>query len=163
MNTIDAIRSGLEASQTIALSYVKDLSESDWLHRPLPACNHINWQWGHLVFSEFNMIGCCHPGQMPMLPKNFEVQYGKENAACDDPDRLLSKETLLKTAEKIRQSTLEILGQHTEQSLDAATPDSINSYAPTIGVAFTMQTIHWMMHAGQWAIIRRQLGLPPMI
>ena len=35
-------------------------------------------------------------------------------------------------------------------------------YAPTVSALFLMQCTHWLMHAGQWAIIRRQLGRPPL-
>jgi hypothetical protein len=27
---------------------------------------------------------------------------------------------------------------------------------------FSMQGSHWMMHAGQWAVLRRKLGRPPL-
>ena len=36
------------------------------------------------------------------------------------------------------------------------------SRAPSVGAAFSMQGGHWLMHAGQWAVVRRQLGREPI-
>ena len=41
-------------------------------------------------------------------------------------------------------------------------PEPMRAYIPDWGTAFVMQDSHWVMHAGQWAVIRRQLGRPPL-
>ena len=49
-----------------------------------------------------------------------------------------------------------------ESDLDKSSPESMQGYAPTVGSAFVMIGGHWIMHAGQWAVIRRQLGREPL-
>jgi len=36
------------------------------------------------------------------------------------------------------------------------------THAPTIGAMFSMHGTHYVMHAGQWAVVRRQLGRKPL-
>jgi hypothetical protein len=31
-----------------------------------------------------------------------------------------------------------------------------------VGALFSVEGSHWLMHAGQWAVIRRQLGRKPL-
>ena len=64
--------------------------------------------------------------------------------------------------EKQRNATLAALESLSDDDLDKESPESIRSYAPNFGSAFIMQDIHWVMHAGQWAVIRRQLGREPL-
>lgn len=58
-----------------------------------------------------------------------------------------------------RAATLEALETIDDAKLDHETGIS---YAPTVAAAFEMQGSHWLMHAGQWAVIRRQLGRKPL-
>jgi len=39
-------------------------------------------------------------------------------------------------------------------------PENLAQIAKTVGELCEFQALHWMMHAGQWAIIRRKLGHP---
>ena len=46
--------------------------------------------------------------------------------------------------------------------LDAPAPESLKQIAANVGGIFSMQPTHWTMHAGQWAVVRRKLGRPPL-
>ena len=37
-------------------------------------------------------------------------------------------------------------------------PEKIQQFGATVGAVIGGQSAHWMMHAGQWVIVRRQLG-----
>ena len=162
MNANEAIKQGMETGQMISMSYVEDLSDEEMMHRPHPECNHIKWQIGHLIASENHMIEGVAPKSMPALPDGFSGRYGKESAASDNPDAFDSKADLLKIYHQQRAGTLAALGKLTEEDLDKAAPEEFQSFAPTVGAAFCLQGNHWLMHAGQWAVIRRQLGRPPL-
>ena len=51
------------------------------------------------------------------------------------------------------------LAKETEANLDK--PTGVD-YAATVGAMYSLQGSHWLMHAGQWAVVRRQLGRPPL-
>ncbi|MCA9123384.1 MAG: DinB family protein [Planctomycetaceae bacterium] len=162
MNSREAIKLSINTGDMISMAYLQDLSDEQLMQRPHPECNHIKWQIGHLVTSERMMIESVVPGSMPSLPEGFSERYGKERASSDDPTAFDSKEELLRVYQEQRGGTLAALEKLTDEELDKPSPESMQAYAPTVAAAFSMQGSHWIMHAGQWAVLRRQLGKPPL-
>ncbi|GIW95912.1 MAG: hypothetical protein KatS3mg110_3953 [Pirellulaceae bacterium] len=159
MDARQAIRCGLEMAQHIATAYVNDLTDEQLMLRPHPQCNHINWQLGHLIVSENHLIGKVAGYPMPALPDGFAEKYTKETQSSDNPADFATKDELLRLAAEQRAGTLQALERVTDEELDR--PTGLD-YAPTVGALFSMQGSHWLMHAGQWVIVRRQLGKPPL-
>jgi hypothetical protein len=159
MNTQDALKIGIDTSRMISIGYLEDLTDQELLHRPAEGANHINWQLGHLIASENQMGNQAIPGSMPPLPAGFAEKYTKDTAASDNPADFLSKAELLKVFEEQRAATLAALAKVSEADFDK--PTGVD-YAPTIGSMFSLHGSHWLMHAGQWAVIRRQLGRKPL-
>jgi hypothetical protein len=159
MNAHDAIRLSIDMGNMIATSYVADLTDADLLRRPAEGCNHINWQLGHLIRSEHDELDRQIPGVMPPLPAGFADKYTSETAAVDDPAKLCTKAELMAAYEAQRAGTLQALEKTTATDLDRATGVE---YAPNLGAAFALQGSHWLMHVGQWAVVRRQLGRKPL-
>lgn len=162
MDTKTAIKTAIDTSHMISTSYLGDLTEAEMMHRPAPDCNHIKWQVGHLIASENQMINQCIPGALPDLPAGFADKYSKEAAASDNADDFDRKEELMRIYEQQRTATIATLESLSDDDLDKETPEPMRGYAPNFGAAFLMQDAHWMMHAGQWAVIRRQLGREPL-
>lgn len=162
MQAAAAIKIGLDMGEYVSLGYLGDLSDQDLLQRPTPGCNHLAWQIGHLIVSEHQMIEACFPGTMPALPTGFAEKYTKQTATSDEPSDFHTKEQLLEVYRAQRNATLAKLETLSNEAFDAAAPEAMQSYAPTIGAVFSMQGSHWLMHAGQWAVLRRQLGRAPL-
>jgi hypothetical protein len=129
------------------------------MRRPHPRCNHIKWQLGHLIAGEHEMIEIVAPGSMPPLPPGFADRYKKETATSDDPAAFDTKADLLKQFEVQRAGTLAALEKTSDADFDRETGVS---YAPTVGAMYGLQGSHVVMHAGQWAVLRRMLGRPPL-
>jgi hypothetical protein len=159
MNARDAIKLNIESAQMVSSMYLEDMSDKELLHRPCNGANHINWQVGHLIAAEHGMMEKVAPGSMPPLPAGFEERYTKETSTSDKPESFCSKAELLKVAAEQRKGTLAALAKITDADLDK--PTGVE-YAPNVAAMFSLQGGHWMMHAGQWAVIRRQLGRPPL-
>jgi hypothetical protein len=157
-----AIKLSIDSGEMIATSYLNDLTDKEMFHRPHRDCNHINWQVGHLIASEHEMIEAVRPGSMPPLPAGFAQKYANDKAKSDNPAQFCSKSELLTALQQQRAGTLAALDKCSAADLDRQSPESMQSYAPTVGAAFSLQGGHWLMHAGQWAVIRRQLGRPPL-
>ena len=47
-----------------------------------------------------------------------------------------------------------------DADFDKPSPEDFRSFCPTMGDLFTLIATHPMMHAGQFVIVRRQLGKP---
>ena len=159
MNARDAIKVAIDAGSMVTLAYLDDLTDQELLHRPCPGCNHIQWQVGHLIVAENQMITKVAPGAMPPLPAGFAEKFTAETSGSDDPQAFVSKGELLRVYQEQRAATLAALSHQTDADLDR--PTGID-YAPTVAAIFSMQGSHWLMHAGQWAVIRRQLGRKPL-
>jgi hypothetical protein len=159
MHAKDAIKINMDMGQFISLGYLEDLNDQELLHRPAKGANHINWQLGHLIASEHDMIEKVAPGTMPPLPARFTEIYTKESAASDDASKFLKKDELLKAYHEQRAGTLKALAAASDADMDKATGVE---YAPNVAAMYSMQGTHWVMHAGQWAVVRRQLGRKPM-
>lgn len=170
MNSKQVIRETLAMADLVAQAYLADLSDSDLLLKPHASCNCINWQVGHLILSEHTHIGRIDPSFMPKLPDKFEFLYAKSSSGTIDSDstgsqlvstdQLLDKKNLMDCFRAQRQATFELLDLQTDETLD--TPTGV-PYATTRAALFHLQGAHWLMHSGQWVIVRRQLGKPVVI
>ncbi len=162
MDAREAIRLSIDMGNLVSMSYLEDLTDEEMMRRPHPKCNHINWQVGHLISSEHHMVSMVRPGSMPDLPEGFNEKYNPANAGSDDPSAFCRKSELLSLAEQVRNGTLEALSQCSDSDLDVEAPESMRSHVKNLGALFSLQGSHWLMHAGQWAVVRRQLGRPPL-
>ena len=141
----------------ICLGYLQDLSDEDLMLRPHLGCNHLNWQVGHLIQSEHEMMQ--RVAAMPPLPVGFAKRYAKETQASNRPADFCTKDELLQVQLEQRAGTLQVLARVTESDLDRETGVD---YAPTVGALLALVPAHWLMHAGQWVIVRRELGRPTL-
>jgi hypothetical protein len=162
MNAHDAIKASMTVPDMIMNSYLGDLTDEELLVRPTEGANHIAWQLGHLLTSEHGMIEQVCPGSMPALPDGFAEKYTKETSTSDDSAAFLSKAEYLQLFSEQRAGTLKALDGLSADDLDKPSPKGLQRIGATIGAIFLMQPTHWTMHTGQWAIIRRKIGRPPM-
>ncbi|MCA9047196.1 MAG: DinB family protein [Planctomycetaceae bacterium] len=162
MNAREAIRLNIDMAQFCCNAYLEDLTDEELMQRPTPGCNHINWQIGHLVTADHDMVDAVAPGAMPALPDGFAARYAKETADSDDASAFCTKAELQAAAKTQLQAALTALDSMTDEALSAAAPERFREYAPTVGAVFSLLGSHWMMHSGQWVVVRRQLGRPAM-
>ena len=158
MDAQTAIRNVLATGEMIGMAYLGDLSDAELMQRPHAKCNHLNWQIGHLIVSENSLVGMAWP--MPCLPDGFKEKYIKEAAASDDPSNFATKDELMAAYKAQRAATLEVLAKVSADDLDQ--PSGVD-YAPTRGQLISLNGEHWLMHAGQWVIVRRQNDKPVLI
>jgi hypothetical protein len=162
MDAKQALKQGIDGAGWVSFTYLEDLTDADILVRAIPDTNHIAWQLGHLIQSEHQMLEAIAPGSMPKLPEGFKERHSKKTAASDNPQDFLGKAEYLKLAKEQRAGTWAVLEKLSEADLDTQSPESLRGHWPTFSSVFTMQGTHWLMHAGQWALIRRKLGKPPL-
>lgn len=156
MDAKTAIKDSLAMADMVSQGYLSDLSDAELMQRPHPACNHLNWQIGHLVVSEHEMLSAISP-DMPPLPEGFADKYTRETISVEDPTFFHNKEQLMEAFQMQRTATLGVLEGLAPEQLDA--PSGVD-YAPTFAAIIALQGSHWLMHCGQWVIIRRNNGKP---
>ncbi|MES2791367.1 MAG: DinB family protein [Planctomycetota bacterium] len=162
MDAQGAIRNGWQSSDMISQAYLGDLTDAELLVRSVPGINHIAWQLGHLITSEHEMLNGVFPGSMPALPAGFAERHSKTTASNDNAADFLSKAEYLRLAAEQRAAASALLAKQSPTDFDKPAPESMQGYAPTIGDVFAIIGSHWMMHAGQWVVVRRKLGRAPL-
>jgi hypothetical protein len=162
MNAREAIRSSIEMANMIGSGYLEDLSDADLMVRPVPGANHIAWQLGHLIASSQGMVDTAFPGTMPPLPAGFQEKHTPETSASDDPGAFHSKAEYVKLMNAQREAALNKLASLSDADLDRPAPEEYQAYIKTLGDLFGIQGSHLLMHAGQWAVVRRKLGRKPL-
>ena len=162
MDSRAALKASLDWGTMLVTTYLGDLEDADLLVRPIPECNHIAWQLGHLINSENTITEATLPGSMPALPAGFAEKHTKETAGSNNPADFLTKAEYLVLREEQRAATVAALAKLSDAELDQLPPEQFRTYLKSVGDLFAMLGTHDVMHAGQWAVIRRKLGRPPL-
>lgn len=159
MDAKDALQQGIELAHFVVRAYVGDLSDAELLTRPVPGANHAAWQLGHLITATVHMLEAI--GQpAPSLPQGFAEKYTRETADRDEPGQFATKEECLALADQMREASLAAVRNTPDSTLDAPGPEAMRDYAPTVGSVLLLLGSHWLMHAGQFTVLRRKLGRP---
>lgn len=162
MNFKDAIRASFNMADFFVQSYLGDITPQELLMRPAPDANHLAWQLGHLIASERHLVEAAVPGSMPKLPEGFAERHTKDFAASDNPADFLVKDDYLRLAAEMRAGTLKVLDQLSEADFDKPVTGRVPPFVKRAGDCFVTVGSHWIMHTGQWVILRRKLGRPRM-
>ncbi len=158
MNIKDAIKLQLNISDFMLESYLSDITPAELLARPAGDANHIAWQLGHLIASERYLVEAAAPGTMPTLPEGFAERHTKDTAASDKPADFLTKDEYLALAKTVRAGTLQALDGLSEADLDKPVTSRVPPFVKNAGDCFVTVGGHWLMHSGQWVVLRRKLG-----
>jgi hypothetical protein len=144
-------------------TYISDLDDADLMRRPGKGCNHLAWQLGHLISSEVQLLNRVAPGQGAELPDGFADAHSKQACTNDDPASFHGKQTYVELFDKVRAASYAALDAYAQSDLDTPAPEDFRDFCPTMGDMFTLIATHPMMHAGQFVIVRRQLGKPVLM
>lgn len=160
MNTKEAINSSANLSTMVLKTYISDLDDADLMRRPGEGCNHLAWQLGHLISSEVHLLESVAPGQGVELPEGFAAAHSKDECENDDPGNFHAKQVYIDLFDKVRAASRAALDVVAESDLDNPAPENFRDFCPTVGDMFALIAAHPMMHAGQFVVVRRQLGKP---
>ena len=94
------------------------------------------------------------------MPAGFADAHAKEACSNDDPAAFLGKGKYVELFDQVRAASLAALDTYAPSDLDNPAPEDFREFCPTMGDMFTLIATHPMMHAGQFVIVRRQLGKP---
>lgn len=156
-----AFLENLKMSRQIANGYLADLTDADLFIRPVAGMNHIAWQLGHLIAGEHGMAAAVGVA-VPELPADFVDAHADSTSKSDDRSRFCTKARYVELLQKIREAVEAHLKNVSAEQFDQPAPESMRSYAATVGAVFALLSAHELMHAGQWVAVRRVLGKPPL-
>ncbi len=159
MTPQDVLQRSVEFSHVLILAQLGDLSDADLLVRPVPGANHIAWQLGHMIAGTQGMLTELGH-KAPTLPAGFQAAHTRETAASDDPAKFLTKAEYLALADQVKAASLAAIAATPDTALEAPAPERFRHFLPTVAAVLAALGGHWLMHAGQFVVVRRKLGKP---
>ncbi len=97
------------------------------------------------------------------LPSGFKEAHAKDNAASDDAAQFSSIREYLDLYKQVRDNTLATLEATSDDELNAPGPEAFRAVFPRVLDLYNLVATHPLMHAGQFVVVRRQLGKPILI
>src|SRR6266542_4353524 len=91
----EALKAAPKSTQDIVDMYLGDLSDADFLVRPVPSANNIAWQLGHLITSEVWLMKDLPGANYPETGLDM-ADYGKETAQTGPRGGYLTKPIRIK-------------------------------------------------------------------
>ncbi len=157
MDIRDILKTNIQTANMVCGAYLNDLTDEEAMKRPHAGCNHVNWQVGHIIASENGMAQTLG-GSVPELPAGFAEKYTKDTAASDDASAFVPHCQLLEIAKAQSTAIEAVIDGMSDADFDKPAPEAMQAYAANLGAVANMIGSHWMMHAGQWVVVRRELG-----
>jgi hypothetical protein len=163
MQTVnDAIAHSLTQAQLLLNRYTADLTPTEYLHRPTVKANCVAWTIGHLILSERRALGALGAGgDLPPLPEGFEKRFSRDEG-CPQASEFGDVSVLLPLFNQHRQRLIDAVRRASPEQLNKPLEKPHPMFA-NVGEMVLFMSSHSAMHAGQFTIIRRSLGRPPLI
>ena len=157
----DTIAHALTQSGMLLNRYTADLTPQEFLHRPAAKANCAAWTVGHLVLTDRGVLKRLNLIDLPALPDGFEKRFSRDEG-CPQAESFGDVSVLLPLFNQHRQRLIDAVKRATSQQLQ--TPlDKPHPMFSNVGEQALFMAAHTAMHAGQFTIIRRSLGRPPIV
>ena len=160
MNPMNLLAEVLERNCHLIEMTLADFTDADLLVRPVAGANHALWQLGHLVTSTAYFASLVSGVKVPEVPQGWVEKFGKQGQVIDDSKAFPAKGELLAALKGVVDAMAAGVRNLKPEDLGKPMPDSVKGFAPTMGHLVGMVAPHWMMHVGQFQVIRRKLGKP---
>jgi hypothetical protein len=138
--------------------FLKDFSDADMFFRPAKTANNAAWQMGHLANSTRGLVTTCDPSVV--FSFEDDTRFGKSKASIDDPAFFPSTAELLGRFDGAMDVAAGWVAKLSDAELAKASPERLQSFAPTVGSVAILLASHPLMHIGQFTVTRRALGKP---
>ena len=161
MTVNDSIVYLLTTSKGMLLSFTKDFSPADWLHRPCPKANCAAWLIGHLTLTERRALQRVGLTDLPALPPGFETRFARDETA-PHASEFADASLLPRLFEHHRDLLIDAVSKLPPQAFDQLLENPSPRFK-TLGEMLNFMALHVIMHTGQISTIRRSLGRPPLV
>lgn len=152
----------LDQAQLFTRMALKGLSEAQWNQIPeafgAPLGTHVNWQFGHILVSNYHLGVQLIVGHRPDLldAKRYALCYGRGSSPLANTEDRPGKSELLDTAQRLDAALREIVSGLS----DADLADCISTFVP--GITNKLSSLlfcgaHQMYHNGQLGLLRKAL------
>jgi hypothetical protein len=162
MQTVnDVVAQSLTQSAMLLNRYTADLTPQEYLHRPAPKANCVAWTIGHLILSDRGVLKRLGHADLPALPDGFEKRFSRDEG-CTQATEFGDTSILLPLFNQHRQRLIDAVKRASAEQLNAPLEKPHPMFG-NVGEMALFMSAHAAMHAGQFTIVRRSLGRPPLV
>lgn len=138
------------------------LPDDAWLTVPVDQANHALWITGHLAWADAHLLASLG-GPADLVPADWLATFGWGSACTNEASVYPDADQVREKGHRARQAVRDFfLALPDEQAL-APAPDVLKKMVRQLGGVPGFIAAHEMLHCGQLSVIRKQLGLPPVI
>ena len=145
--------------------FLQDLTDDEWYWEPPGVTTHVAWQVGHLAIAEYglclNVVRGKQPSDEALIPDRLKRGYSKGSTPLSGPDPELPLDQLRQVFADIHRQTLSELAEFSDEQLEQPVEKQHRMYTTKLEAA-TFAVNHEFLHAGQIALLRRQMGKAPL-
>lgn len=160
MKLQDVLEHSIQTGTFLIKSYLEDLSDEELMRRPGGSANTVKWQLGHVLSANAGLLNFVDATRAPKLPDGFSGKYGKECCQYEDPSHYHEKSKYLEVLATSTECALAIVQALPAEDFDKPGPENMRAIIPTVGHTLNLIGLHLIMHSGQIAVLRRELGKP---
>jgi hypothetical protein len=163
MSPLELAIDQIKFARTYTLEALAAVKDGDWFRPPPGGVTHLAWQVGHLAMAEFRMVLERVRGPQPddaeLLPPEFLRVFGRGSEPLAENVDYPSIEAIRGVFGRVHERVLAELPLLTEAQL-AVRPLTEHRIANTGLRCLWWCSQHELIHTGQIALIKRQLGYP---
>lgn len=154
----------IHITRAYTLDTLKDLPAAWWFSIPPAGISHIGWQVGHLAMAQYRLLldrmRPATPADESLISTPFLALFGRGSIPTADLTLYPAPHALLSTLANVHAASLAQLQSMSDPDLDAPVLKP-HMFAKTKYDSATWCVRHEMLHVGQIALLKRQLGAPP--
>jgi len=136
-----------------------------WFRIPSAGVSHIAWQVGHIAMAEYRLcldrMRGVRPEDEDLISADLLERFGKGSVPEPDPAKNPSPDEVRAAFDRVHEQVLAELPGLPDNVLDEKVAPPHPMFSTKLG-ALSWAPRHELLHTGQIALLRRQLGAAPL-
>ncbi|QDV33370.1 DinB family protein [Tautonia plasticadhaerens] len=165
MTRLDVLIDQLRSARIYTEAILAETPQADWFRMPPGGVSHVAWQVGHLAIAEYRLglerIRGRRDDDPALLPDPFLEVFGRGSVPAPDPTAYPPAREIRAVFDAVHGRTMAELAGLTDSALDEP-PEVAHRLCATKLQILGWCARHEMVHSGQIALLRRQLGSEPL-
>jgi hypothetical protein len=137
-------------------------SPEQWTHQIYPNANHPLWCAGHMAVSDNFFLSLIDKSQVRSID-GFKEKFDMGSRPSSQPSDYPPPEEVLAHLRERRRALLGALEKLSEEDLSKPTPPGSPDFLPDYASVFETAIWHEGLHSGQISVVRKALGMPPLL
>ncbi len=152
----------LNFARQTTLGLLEGVPEDKLTHQPCAGANHALWIVGHLGYADLMFL--THVAKKSMeSPEDWAKLFGMGSVPLPEASAYPALGELKDALADNREALLGWFASMSTEELAKPLPEDFKSFADNHGMLMTSLAFHEGLHAGQLTVVRKSLGIAPMM